>query len=237
MSGHSKWSNIKNRKGAQDKKRSEAFTKVAKNILTAIRVGGGITNIEGNLGLKIAVEKAREVNMPKENIDRLIAKFEARKANLVAMIMEGYGPFGVPMVIELETDNKNRTLGEIKLVFRNYGGSLGESNSVMFQFKRVGEIELGNSIPEDKELDLIDAGAIDFDDNTILVEPNDLNNLVKKMEDMGLSVLRSELVLRSNNPVMLNSEGEVEKVMDMVEELEENDDVINVFAGFDYKKV
>jgi len=241
MSGHSKWANIKNRKGAQDKKRSEAFTKVAKNILTAIRVGGGITNIESNLGLKIAVEKAKEVNMPKENIDRLIAKFEARKANLVAMTMEGYGPFGVPMVIELETDNKNRTLGEIKLVFRNYGGSLGESNSVMFQFKRVGEIELDsveqNKIDDERQLELIDAGAIDFDDNTILVEPNDLNNLVKKVEDMGLSILRSELVLRSNNPIMLNSEEEVAKIMDMMEELEENDDVINVFAGFDYKKV
>ena len=238
MSGHSKWSNIKNRKGAQDKKRSEAFTKISKNILTAIRIGGGITNIEGNLGLKIAVEKAREVNMPKENIDRLIAKFEARKANLVTMTMEGYGPFGVPIVIELETDNKNRTLGEIKLIFRNYGGNLGESNSVMFQFKRVGEIELENNIPEYKELDLIDAGAIDFDENIILVEPNDLDSLLKKIEDMGgLKVIRSELVLRSNNPTMLNSKEEIEKIMDMVEELEENDDVINVFAGFDYKKV
>ncbi|MDD4135506.1 MAG: YebC/PmpR family DNA-binding transcriptional regulator [Candidatus Shapirobacteria bacterium] len=241
MSGHSKWSNIKNRKGAQDKKRSEAFTKVAKNILTAIRVGGGVTNIEGNLGLKVAIDKAREVNMPKENIDRLIAKFEARKANLMAMTMEGYGPFGVPIVIELETDNKNRTLGEIKLIFRNYGGSLGESNSVMFQFKRLGEVELDfieqDKIGDEKQLELIDAGAIDFDGNTILVEPNDLSNFVKNVEDMGLSVLRSELVLRSNNPIMLNSEEEVEKVVDMVEELEENDDVINVFAGFDYKKV
>ena len=237
MSGHSKWSNIKNRKGAQDKKRSEAFTKMSKNILTAIRIGGGITNIEGNLGLKIAIEKAREVNMPKENIDRLIARFEERKANLITMTMEGYGPFGVPVVIELETDNKNRTLGEIKLIFRNFGGSLGENNSVMFQFKRVGEIELENSIPEDKELDLIDAGAVDFDDNIVLTEPNDLNDLVKKVEEMGLIVIRSELVLRSNNPTMLNSEEEVEKIMEMVEELEENDDVINVFAGFDYKKV
>jgi len=237
MSGHSKWSNIKNRKGAQDKKRSEAFTKMSKNILTAIRIGGGITNAEGNLGLKIAIEKAREVNMPKENIDRLITRFEERKANLITMTMEGYGPFGVPIVIELETDNKNRTLGEIKLIFRNFGGSLGENNSVMFQFKRVGEIELENNIPEDKELDLIDAGAVDFDDNIVLTEPNDLNDLVKKVEEMGLIVTRSELVLRSDNPTMLNSEEEVEKIMEMVEELEENDDVINVFAGFDYKKV
>ena len=228
MSGHSKWSNIKNRKGAQDKKRSAVFTRASKNILTAIRDG---------VGLKAAVEKAKEVNMPKENIDRLIAKFESRKANLVAMTMEGYGPFGVPMVIELETDNKNRILGEIKLIFRNYSGNLGENNSVMFQFRRVGEVELENNIPEDKELDLIDAGAIDFDSNIILVEPNDLDSLVKKIEDIGLKVIRSELVLRSNNPIMLSSEEEVSKIMDMMEELEENDDIINVFAGFDYKKV
>ncbi|MFA6185287.1 MAG: YebC/PmpR family DNA-binding transcriptional regulator [Candidatus Shapirobacteria bacterium] len=233
MSGHSKWSNIKNRKGAQDKKRSAVFTRASKNILTAIRDG---------VGLKAAIEKAKEVNMPKENIDRLIAKFESRKANLVVMTMEGYGPFGVPVVIELETDNKNRILGEIKLIFRNYGGSLGDNNSVLFQFKRVGEIELdfveqNGEIPEEKQLELIDAGAVDFDGNIVLVEPNDLDSVVKKIEDMGLTINRSELVLRSNNPVMLNSEEEVGKIMDMVEELEENDDVVNVFMGFDYKKV
>lgn len=228
MSGHSKWSNIKNRKGAQDKKRSEAFTRLSKNILTAMRTG---------MGLKQAMDKAREANMPKENIDRLVARFEERKANLVTVMLEGYGPFGVPMVIELETDNKNRILAEIKLVFRNYGGNLGESNSVMFQFKRVGEVELENEISEDLELELIDNGAIDFEEKTILVEAHDLNKFVKKMEERGLKMERHGLSLRSSSPVMLNSEDEVAKIMDMIEELEENDDVINVFAGFDYKKV
>lgn len=237
MSGHSKWANIKNRKGAQDKKRSEVFTRISKDILTAIRTGGGNTNIEANLALKIAIEKAREFNMPKENIDRLITKFEERKENLIATILEGYGPFGVPVVIELETDNKNRILAEIKLIFRNYGGNLGESNSVMFQFKRVGEIELSQNVPEEKELDLIDAGAIDFEENIILVEMSNLNSLVKKVQEMGLKIEKSGLILKSNNPIMLNSEDEVSKIVDMIEELEENDDVINVFAGFDYKKV
>ena len=231
MSGHSKWSNIKNRKGAQDKKRSAVFTRASKNILTALRDG---------VGVKAAIDKAKEVNMPKENIDRLIAKFEGGKANLMIVVLEGYGPFGVPMVIETETDNKNRILGEIKLIFRNYGGNLGESNSVMFQFKRVGEIELDSAeqnISEEKQLELIDTGAIDFDGNMVLVEPNDLNEAVKKIEGMGLTVVNSESVLRANNPTMLNSEEEVGKIMDMIDELEENDDVINVFAGFDYKKV
>ena len=237
MSGHSKWSNIKNRKGAQDKKRSESFTRTSRDILTAIRLGGGNTNPEANLSLKIAIEKAREVNMPKENVDRLLTKFEERKANLIAVTLEGYGPFGVPVVIELETDNKNRILGEIKLIFRNYGGNLGESNSVMFQFKRVGEVELREVIPEEKELDLIDAGASDFEEKTILTEVDNLNNLIKKIEEMGLKIEKYGLSLRSNNPVMLSSEEEVGKIMDMIEELEENDDVINVYAGFDLRLV
>ena len=228
MSGHSKWSNIKNRKGAQDKKRSEVFTRVSRDILTALRTGSG---------LKSAVDKAREANMPNENVNRLIAKFEERKANLVATTMEGYGPFGVPVVIEIETDNKNRILGEIKLIFRNYGGNLGENNSVMFQFKRVGEVELKNELTEEMELNLIDVGAIDFEGNVVLSEIADLNNLVKKIEEMRLEIERSGLSMRSTNPILLNSEEEVAKIMDMIEELENNDDVINVFAGFDYKKV
>ena len=228
MSGHSKWSNIKNRKGAQDKKRSETFTRASRDILTALRTG---------TGLKSAIDKAREANMPNENVDRLIAKFEERKANLISVTMEGYGPFGVPMVIELETDNKNRILGEIKLIFRNYGGNLGENNSVMFQFKRVGEIELKNELTEEMELDLIDAGAIDFEGKVVLSEITDLNKLIKKVEEVGLEIERSGFSMRSINPIMLSSEEEVDKIMDMIEELEDNDDVINVFAGFDYKKV
>jgi YebC/PmpR family DNA-binding regulatory protein len=136
MSGHSKWANIKNRKGAQDKKRSETFTKVAKNILTAIREGGGNTNPDANLYLKTAIEKSREVNMPKENIERLLAKFEERKSNLVSGIFEGFGPDAVPMIVEVETDNKNRTLSEIKNMFKVAGGNLGESGSVAYLFRR-----------------------------------------------------------------------------------------------------
>jgi transcriptional/translational regulatory protein YebC/TACO1 len=147
--------------------------------------------------------------------------------------LEGYGPFGVPIVIEIETDNKNRILGEIKLIFRNYEGGLGESNSVMFQFKRIAEVEF-ESIPEDKELDLIDAGAQDFENNVALVETADLNNFIEKIKDLNLEIIRSESVLKSINPIMLSNEDEVAKIMDMVEEFEENDDVINVFAGFDY---
>ena len=193
MSGHSKWANIKNRKGAQDKKRSEAFTKISKNILTAIRLGGGSINPEVNGSLKVAIEKAREVNMPKENIQRLLDRFEERKANLVSVILEGYGPFGVPVVVETETDNKNRILGEIKLIFRNYDGVLGESGSVMYQFERVGEVELDpveqNEISEENQLKLIDLGAMDFDGNIVLVPVSLLNDFTKAVENSGLKVV------------------------------------------------
>lgn len=233
MSGHSKWANIKNRKGAQDKKRSEAFTKISKNIITSIRLGGGNTNPESNIQLKTAIEKAKEASMPKENIERLLQRFEERKANLMNFYLEGYGPFGVPVVIEVETDNKNRILGEIKSIFRDNESSLGESNSVMFQFKKVGEVEF-ESIPEDKELELIDAGAQDFEGNIAIVEAGDLNSFVEKSKVLGLDIVRSENVLKAINPIILNNEDEVAKVLDLVDSLEENDDVINVYPGFDY---
>lgn len=233
MSGHSKWSNIKNRKGAQDQKRSEAFTKIAKNIMTAIRIGGGSADPDVNGVLRIAIEKAREVNMPKENIERLLARFEERKANLVSMILEGYGPFGVPIIITAETDNKNRILSEIKLIFKNYGGVLGESNSVMFQFNQVGEIEL-EKIDEETQLKLIDFGVLDFEENLIWVNTTDLDLVVKNILDLGLKVVRSEAVYKAINPIMLNNEDELNKILDFVEEIESNDDVLGVYTGFDY---
>lgn len=233
MSGHSKWSNIKNRKGAQDQKRSETFTKIAKNIMTAIRIGGGSADPDVNGVLRIAIEKAREVNMPKENIERLLVKFEERKANLVSMILEGYGPFGVPIIITAETDNKNRILSEIKLIFKNYGGVLGESNSVMFQFNQVGEIEL-EKIDEETQLKLIDFGVLDFEENLIWVNTTDLDLVVKNILDLGLKVVRSEAVYKAINPIMLNNEDELNKILDFVEEIESNDDVLGVYTGFDY---
>jgi len=233
MSGHSKWANIKNRKGAQDKKRSEAFTRLAKDILTAIRTNGGNSNPDSNLNLKIAIDKAKVANMPKDNIERLLTRFEERKMSLVSILLEGYGPFGVPLIIDGETDNKNRILGEIKLIFRNYGGALGETNSVMYQFQKIGEVEIEN-IDEDKQLELIDTGAIDFDGNLVLVKFEDMTEFVKKAEDRGFSIVRSEVVYRAVNPIKLKNEEELDKMMDFIGELEDNDDVIGVYAGFDY---
>ena len=233
MSGHSKWANIKVRKGAQDKKRSETFTKISKIILTAIKLGGGNTNVDSNSYLKTAIEKAREVNMPKENIERLLTRFEERKNNLVNFMLEGYGPGAVPVIVEVETDNKNRVLAEIRLIFKDNEGVLGESGSVMYLFERKGEVEF-ELIPEDRQLELIDAGAEEIEGNVVMMEANNLNDFRKKTEDLGLKVVRAELVMKAKMPVMLSSEEEVNRVLNLVDALEENDDVVNVFTAFDY---
>lgn len=236
MSGHSKWANIKNRKGAQDKKRSEAFTKVSKNIMTAIREGGGNCNPESNIALREAIDRSRAVNMPKENIDRLLKRFEERKNSVSYGVFEGFGPYGVPIMIEVETDNKNRILGEIKLIFRNYGGSLGESGSVSFLFERVGEIELESKLSEEIELELIDFGVKEIDEDTIVTEVSDFGKVRQKISELSLSVVSAALVYKCRSNTVLSSEDEVAKILDMVDELEDNDDVVNVFAGFDYAK-
>lgn len=234
MSGHSKWANIKNRKGAQDKKRSEAFTKAAKDILTAIREGGGNTNPDSNVVLKAAIEKSRAVNMPKENIDRLLSRFESRKSNLSSGLMEAYGPYGIPMLIEFETDNKNRILSEVKLMLRNYNGNLGENGSVVFLFDRVGEIVLEEKMTEEQELELIDLGVMDVAEKEVITRVEELNKIKKYLEDKGIKIESAALVYKSKSPVNLRNETEVGNILDLIEELEENDDIVNVFAAFDY---
>jgi len=225
MSGHSKWANIKNRKGAVDKKRSEVFTRASKNIMTALRSGNSVS-------IKTAIDQAKAVNMPRENIERLQTRYESRKANLVNCRFEGFGPFSVPLVIEVETDNKNRTIGEIKLLFRDIGGSLGSEGSVDYMFDRLGEIEIGRNLSDEEQLELIDFGLVDFEDKIVSTEVENLSKLEKKIKDLGIEVIRSEIVMRCKQPTELKSEDEVGTVMDLIDALEEHDDVVNVFSGF-----
>lgn len=218
MSGHSKWNNIKNRKGAQDKKRSEVFTKVSRNILTALRTGSGLDS---------AIAKAKEANMPKENIDRLINRFNERKDHLIRFMLEGFGVEGVPVMVEVETDNKNRTLGEIKLLFKQNGGIIGENGSVSFMFDRVGEIEF-EGLSEEKKLELIDSGAIDFDDDKVYCKVEDMKKIEDNLDKKG------EIVMKPNCPKKLQNEDQVLNILDFIQKIEENDDVVNVFSCFDY---
>jgi transcriptional/translational regulatory protein YebC/TACO1 len=153
---------------------------------------------------------------------------------LINALFEGFGPFGVPMIIEVETDNKNRILGEIKLIFRNYGGNLGESGSVAFMFDKVGEIEVMEKFDEKGELQLIDFGVKDIEDKVITTEVVDFGRIKNKIKEMGVGVESAGLVYRCRNVVALSLEDEVAKILEMIGELDENDDVVSVFAGFDY---
>lgn len=225
MSGHSKWSNIKNRKGAVDKKRSEVFTRASKNIMTALRSGNTVT-------IKTAIDQAKAVNMPRENIERLQNRYEERKNNLIYCRFEGFGPFSVPLVIEVETDNKNRTLGEIKLLFRDIGGSLGSEGSTDYMFDRLGEIEINKELSDEDQMNLIDFGLSDYEDNIINTDVENLTKLGNKLKEMGFEIINSGIVMKCKQPTSLKSEDEVAKVLDLIDALEEHDDVINVFSGF-----
>lgn len=225
MSGHSKWANIKNRKGAQDKKRSEAFTKASKDIMTALRVGSG---------LSIAIDKARSVNMPKENIERLINRFNERKGNLQSFYIEGFGPFGVPVIVEVDTDNKNRTLSEIKFVFKENDGVVGEEGTVMYQFEKLGIVEVVEDLSEDQILMLIDEGVVDVRQKNIYVQVRDLETIKSKLKAMGLAIERSEIVFEPKIPVNLTEE-QAGRIMDLIDALEENEDTVNVWTGGFYE--
>ena len=179
------------------------------------------------VGLESAIAKAREVNMPKENIDRLLNRFNERKNNLIDFYLEGFGPESVPMMIEISTDNKNRVVSEIKLIFKENDGNLGENGSVAFMFDKVGAIEVDN-LSEEKELELIDKGAIDFDENIVYCQ---LENLSKLEGELGV---KGEIIMKAKSPIVLQNEDQVVRVMDFIEKLEENEDVVNVFVAMDY---
>lgn len=204
--------------------------------MTAIRAGGGNTDPEVNTFLRTAIDRAREANMPRDNIDRLLSSFEAKKASLVKYFLEGYGPHGVPIVAEVETDSKNRTLSEVRTVFKTHGGGLGEEGCVMYQFDKKYEIEVNEKVLDNQQLDLIDAGADEIDGNKIMTAAENVSNLLKKIGEAGLKVIKQERTLIARVPLMLEKEEEVVDVLDLTEELENDDDVIGVYAGFDFKE-
>lgn len=188
-----------------DKKRGEAFSKLAREILTALRTGSDVA-------LRSAIDRAREANMPKENIERLLQSFEEKRANLQTFWLEGFGPGGIVMMIEVESDNKNRILTEIKLIMREYGGSLGEEGSVRFLFERLVEVEI-EGMTDDKQLELIDEGAKEIVGNTAYFE-------VGKRE--------GKLVMKPKTLVKVDNAGETNA---LVEALEENNEVVNVYTN------
>lgn len=239
MSGHSKWSTIKRQKGANDAKRGQAFTKAGKAITIAAREGGG--NPDTNFKLRLAVEAARAINMPKDNIERAIARGvggSGEKA-LEEVTYEGYGPAGVALLIEVVTDNKMRSASEVRSVLDRGNGSLAGVGSVAFNFKPVGEISVKITGKDPDELFLLaaDAGAEDIDtseeDATVFCKPENLVKVKDAIGEAGYEVVGAEVVKESSNNVKITDEDKAKSVLSLIEKLEDLDDVQKVYANFD----
>lgn len=238
MSGHSKWSTIKRQKGANDAKRGAMFTKVAREVAVAARAGGG--DPDANYRLRLAIEKARSINMPAENIKRAIEKATGggEGEQYEEVVYEGYGPGGVAVLVEAATDNRNRTAAEVRSIFSKTGGQLAGSGAVAWQFEPRGLITVSRDGTDADEVALaaIDAGAVDVDTDAdpieIYTEPADLEHVRKALEAAGVNVEDAESAMLAKQTVALDTE-HVRKAMRLVELLEELDDVQRVTANVD----
>ncbi|MBM4313919.1 MAG: YebC/PmpR family DNA-binding transcriptional regulator, partial [Deltaproteobacteria bacterium] len=234
-----KWSTIKRKKGAIDSKRGKIFTKLIKEITLAARLGGG--DIEGNARLRSAVLAAKEENMPKDNIDRAIKKGTGELAGGAAyeeVTYEGYGPAGVAVIVEVMTDNKNRTVAEIRHIFSKYGGNLGENGCVAWMFDKKGSITFDKkAVDEDALMETaLEAGADDVRDQEteweVITDPLNYESVKKVIDQKGWKTLDSRVGLIPQNMVKLEG-GKAETMMKLMEKLEDNDDVQNVYSNFD----
>jgi YebC/PmpR family DNA-binding regulatory protein len=238
MSGHSKWASIKHKKAVVDQRRGQHFTKLTRSITVAAREGGG--DIEGNPALALAVQKARDASMPKDNIERAIAKGtgEGIDADQIETVLyEGYGPGGVALLIEALTDNRNRTGADVRHALSKHGGNLGEPGSVSYLFDKRGVIVVdGSNYDEDDLMVAIDAGAEDIsaDDDVfeIVTEPGDLPAVRAALSDAGIEVESADVVQRPKVRVPVQ-ESDAARLLKLIDMLEESDDVSEVHANFD----
>lgn len=237
MSGHSKWSTIKRKKGALDAKRSRIFSRISKEITIAIKTGGS-SDQEFNARLRVAIQNAKGVNMPKDNIDRAINK-GSDSSNLFESAFEGYGPHGIAVFVECMSDNNNRVVSNVRSYFNKFGGSLGTNGSLGFLFDRKGVFSIVNKPgldPEELELELIDAGAqeIEVDDEniTIYCALEDFGNLNKKLEQLNIEVENAELQRIPNDTKTLDVDT-AKKVLKLIDVLEDDEDVQNVYHNLE----
>lgn len=239
MSGHSKWANIKRRKGAVDAKRGKIFTRLIKEITVAARMGGG--DIEGNPRLRSAVTTAKAENMPKDNITRAIKKGTGEIAGEIyeEILYEGYGPGGVAVLVECMTDNRNRTVADVRHYFAKSNGNLGENGCVAWMFEKKGQIQVDKkTISEDRLMDMaLEAGAEDVveDENEfqVLTAPESFDAVKDALTQSGLTILDSSVSMIPKNTVEVTEETVARALMKLLENLEDHDDVQNVFANFD----
>ena len=239
MAGHSKWAQIKRKKGATDAKRGQLFSKLTRAIIVASREGG--PDPAGNLALQNAIEKAREASMPKDNIERAIARGAGAAGDGAAyetVTYEGYGPAGVAVYVEAVTDNRNRTAADVRSIFTKSDGNLGESGSVAWLFERRGVVLVDGDVDEDElTLAAADGGADDVaregDSWRVTASPEALSAVRAAIEGAGVEVQSAALTMVPKTTIELQDEGAARKVLRLMDALEENDDVQDVYANFD----
>lgn len=240
MAGHSKWANIKHRKAKADEKKAKIFTKIGRELMVAVRQGG--PDPEANPRLKAVIQKAKSVNMPNENIMRHIQKATggADNTNYEEVVYEGYGPGGVAILLEIMTDNRNRTAGEIRHLFSRNGGNLGESGCVAWMFQSKGNInlELGDTDdPDTVMMEVIEAGAEDVSINDGLVEvvtsPEDFEKVRETLAGAGYKIQSAELTKVPQTTVQISDPEQAKQLLRLMDLLEDHDDVQDVYANFD----
>ena len=241
MSGHNKWASIKHKKAATDAKRGKIFTKIIREMVVAAKEGGGV--IENNARLRKAVDDARNANMPQDNIKKAIQRGTGELPGAVyeEITYEGYGPAGVALIVETTTDNKNRTASEIRKIFSKHSGSMGETGCVGWMFSKKGLITIEKSAGDEDTIMTIalDNGADDFvaedDVYEIYTKTEDFNNVVEAIKAKNIPVIESEISMIPQTYIKLEGEN-AEHMLKLLDELEEHDDVKNVFSNFDISK-
>ena len=240
MAGHSKWANIQHRKGRQDAIRGKLFTKLVREITVAAKMGG--PDPDSNPRLRSAIQEAKKNSMPNDNIKRAVDKATSADAStLDEVTYEGYGPGGVAVIVEAMTDNKNRTTPQIRNIFGKVGGNMGEAGSVAWQFTKKGYIEIPKSAQTEDQLTetLLEAGADDYEESDeswgIITEADELHTVSKALEEMEIEVNSAKLTMFPNTEIEIGGET-LQKVMKLMELLDDNDDVQNVYNNADFNE-
>jgi YebC/PmpR family DNA-binding regulatory protein len=238
MSGHSKWATIKHKKGAADKARGKLFAKLARQIEVAVRAGGG--DLDSNASLRTMVQKAKAAQMNKENIDRAIKRGlgETGGANYESILYEGYAPGGVAMLVDVLTDNRNRTASDVRTAFSKFGGSMAEPGAVGWQFSRRGVVLVPGSIAEDDVMSAaLEAGADDIEQDgdswRVLTDPSVVYDVQDALAAAGIEVQSAESTMVSSTVIEVTDIDDARQILRIMDMLEDNDDVQDVFANFD----
>lgn len=238
MSGHSKWSTIKRQKGAADAKRGQAFTKLSNAITLAVRQGGGITDPESNFKLRLAIDRARSMNMPKDNIDRAIerAKGAGAGSSLDEVVYEGFAPGGVALIVEAATDNKNRTTSEVKNLIEKNGGTMGNPGSVAYMFDRRGEIivQKNGKSADDIMMAALDAGLEDIEEEEdallLYTSPENLMKVKSALDENGIISENAELIYKPTTTLEVDDSA-LQKLEELMNKIDEHDDVQKVYTN------